>query len=176
MTDDNSADFEALRQMGGAVFTAQMFEALFVLVARSALKCPDAKDFDEIAPFPDKAFKQPVAALVKELGQTGQIDPKLADRINDWVEARHTLVHRLILSKPHMKNADFWQSMKDLSKTVYVTSTELCLELMEVFVSYAERMPQAKSWLIENRESFEAFSKFGKEVRTQVAAGTARHG
>jgi len=172
--DADAIDVDALTQMGSAVFAAQMFEALFVLVARSVLMCPDAKDIDDIAPVPAKAFKQPVAALLKELNQNKQVDEQLAERIGGWIENRHTLVHRLILSKPHMESRAFWQSMKDLSKSIYVDSSELCVELAEMFRAYAAKMPRAQSWLMENQAAFDSFAKFGAEVRSKVAG--KRHG
>jgi hypothetical protein len=161
-------DFDAISQLGAAVWTAQMFEGLFVLVARSALKCPDAKEFSDIAPFHQNAFKQPIGALVKELGQDRQIDRDLAERICSWVELRHTLVHRQVMPLIQLSNDAYWQSMKTLSKQLYVESAELCAELMDLFTAYASRMPEAQAWLDQNRDGFASFSKFGKEVRGQL--------
>jgi hypothetical protein len=173
--EERTVDADAVRQLGAAVLTAQMFETLFVLVARSALKCPDAKDFDEIAPFERQAFKQPISALVKELGRANQIDPGLADRVFTWVENRHTLVHRHFLENAETPQDEYWSSMKDLSKRVFAESAELCGVFVDLFVTYAAKMPQAQAMLRDNASSFETFSSFAKQARNELKV-TPSHG
>ena len=169
-------DADAVRQLGAAVLTAQMFETLFVLVARSALKWPLARDFDEIAPFGKQAFKQPVAALVKELSSASQIDPDLADRVNAWVENRHALVHRHLLENVEKSDAEYWETMKALSKLVFTESAELCGVFIALFMPYLAKMSQTEQWTHDNSDSISAFVRYAEGVRASLRTSGQGHG
>ncbi|MFV3337872.1 hypothetical protein ACNFB1_11890 [Pseudomonas sp. NY15349] len=88
----NSDIYQAI---GSAVVGSQMFERMFVIAARFAIKQSDIYSFEDIVPLKGGgAFKQPVKAILNEISED-LANPELAKRIESLVEDRHKVVHRL---------------------------------------------------------------------------------
>jgi hypothetical protein len=168
--------------LGFAVFASQIFEAVFVLVGRTAFRHADAMDLREITPFSMYAHKQPVSALVKELSQKAQIKPELASRISALVGDRNILVHRIVFGEQqlnaeliaHGEKTEFKHLVEQLggasalssdpfaqhaalvetSKRVYRESFRLAMELLNVFTEYCERFPEAAAFVAQYKDEF----------------------
>lgn len=155
---------DALRSMGAAVFAAQMCEAAIALVAGVALQRADFDllDVDSAA----TVYRQPIAALLNELGKTDKVDAHLAGRIRTWLENRHELVHRLARSMANTKEAHFWKRVKNLSATVRLDSADIVGELMALFMAYAAKTPRAKAYLDQHRQTFDSYVRFAQEARS----------
>lgn len=145
------------------MFAAQMCESAIALVARSALPRADIDLLD--VELPATAYRQPIAALLNELGKTNKVDAHLAARIGTWLENRHELVHRLARSMANTKEVHFWKRMKNLSGTVCRDSAEIVGELIELFVAYAAKTPRAKAYLDQHRQTFDSYLRFAQEAR-----------
>jgi hypothetical protein len=158
--------------IGVAVVVAQMFEAVFVMVARTALKHPDAVQMEDIAPFSAKAYKQPVTALLRELTDHEQIDCGLADRIFDLIEDRNLLVHRIFLARAASDSVEniFDDALLHLCRKVYSEAGALSADLLDMFFAYSERFQEAAQFLAENRDTFDSFAKYIRTVRARVFA------
>lgn len=164
-----------LQSMGLAILMSQMFEVLFVLVARTVLKCPDAQTMEDIAPIDTKSFKQPISALVRELFGEEQIDPGLASRILDFVDERHTLTHRLFLMmRAGEPDVDVLQdSILLTSRRVYSEAGDLSGALLKLFMKYCQRFPNAAQYFEENRTAFteiESYITFFSAARARAFA------
>lgn len=161
-----------MQAIGVAVFTAQVFEAVFVLVARTALKHPDAQQLEDIAPFSAKAYKQPVVALLKELTSQDQIDSILADRIFTLIEDRNLLVHRIFLAKgtQSLPDRDFDEGLIHLCRRIYSESGAVAAELLDLFISYSARFPEAAAFVRDHKEVIEDFGKQIRAIRSRVFA------
>ena len=162
---------DPMRFVGVAVFAAQFFEMMFVLVARFALKHPNAQTIEEIAPLPSGAFKQAIAALVKELRAAEHISPEIADRIVAFVGDRNTLVHRvLFVSKVEQDQSDseLFEAMIRLSRRVYAEAMALSSSLIETLVDYSARFPETADSAKKLQAKLEGFSETAKALRTRV--------
>jgi hypothetical protein len=168
--------------LGFAVFASQIFEAIFVLVARTAFRHSDAKRMSEIAPFSIYAHKQPISALVRELSEKSQIHQGLADRISTLVFERNILVHRIVIGEQQVNEELMAQPVKpefatlldqlggrsgltsdpfsqhaamiEVGKRVYRESIKLTVELLNEFAAYCERFPEAAEFVERYKDEF----------------------
>lgn len=163
-------ELDPMRVVGVAVFTAQIFEALFVVVARTALKHPDAQQLEDIAPLSAKAYKQPVIALLKELTSQDQIDSVLAERIFALIEDRNFLVHRIFLTKgmPSLSDSDFNEGLIHLCRRIYSESGAVAADLLDLFMSYSTRFPEAAEFVLEHKAIIDDFRKQIYAIRSRV--------
>jgi len=95
---------EAYAAIGRAVILAQTFEVAFVVLAEALKMTADADYLKKNAGcIPDGAFRNATKNIVKELAKRAAIEPDLENRLIAFIEVRHTLVHRWVLSKgwPH---------------------------------------------------------------------------
>jgi len=161
-----------MQAIGVAVFTAQIFEAVFVVVARTALKHPDALQLEDIAPFSAKAYKQPVAALLKEITSQDQIDSVLAERIFTLIEDRNLLVHQIFLAKgrPNLPDSDFEEGLIHLCRRIYSESGAVAAELLDLFMSYSTRFPEAAAFVRDHKDVIDDFGKQIRAIRSRVFA------
>lgn len=96
----NAEDVGLYAAVGHAVVSAQLFEKLFVITARFAVKQADLQVFEEIKTVEAAAaFKQPIKALLKEVSGDLQ-SGGLAERIERLIDDRNLLVHRLVDEGP----------------------------------------------------------------------------
>lgn len=96
----NDEDVGLFAAVGHAVVSAQLFEKLFVITARLAIKQANLQVFEEIKTVEAAvAFKQPIKALLKEVSGALQAGG-LAERIERLIEDRNLLVHRLVDEGP----------------------------------------------------------------------------
>src|SRR5438105_12979346 len=81
--------------VGLTVAASQIFEVIFVLGARLALKQADVEVLEDVKPVSEeKSFKQPLKGLLNELSAAQSIDPGLETRISRLIEDRHRVIHR----------------------------------------------------------------------------------
>ncbi|MGY2285223.1 hypothetical protein [Pseudomonas gingeri] len=86
---------ELYQAIGTAVVGSQMFERMFVIAARFAIKQADIYTFEDIVPLKGEGpFKQAVKAILNEISEE-LADPQLVERIECFLEDRHKVVHRL---------------------------------------------------------------------------------
>jgi hypothetical protein len=161
-----------MQAIGVAVFSAQIFEAVFVVVARTALKHPHAQQLEDIAPISAKAYKQPIIALLKELIPKNQIDSVLADRIFSIIEDRNLLVHRIFLAKgtPSLPDSDFDEGLIHLCRRIYSESGTVAAELLDLFISYSARFPEAAAFVRDHKDVIDEFGKQIRAIRSRVFA------
>jgi hypothetical protein len=89
---------DLFRAVGVAVASAQLFEVVFVIAGKLALKQADIAELERVEPLSaSRSFKQPVKALLNELAQAGSVDPKLGEEISRVLEDRHRIIHRAFL-------------------------------------------------------------------------------
>lgn len=83
------------KAIGAAVIGSQMFERMFVIAARFAIKQSGIYTFEDIVPLKGEGpFKQPIKAILNEISNE-LADPQLVKRIECFLEDRHKVVHRL---------------------------------------------------------------------------------
>jgi hypothetical protein len=113
-----SIEQESYRIAGQALASAQMFETMFVIAAKLAIQQQNAVTLEDIVPLSTaKSFKQPIKAVLQELGKAQSIAATLEDRIAILIEERHRLVHRA-----HMEFG--WPGFS--TEMARVTFSELC--------------------------------------------------
>ena len=84
--------------IGTAVIASQQFEVIFVLAAKLALKQDNVAVIEDVVPVSQtKSFRQPIAALLKEIRKVRELDPGISARIAALTNDRHRVVHRLAL-------------------------------------------------------------------------------
>ncbi|KQV21049.1 hypothetical protein ASC74_18510 [Pseudomonas sp. Root329] len=123
MTDTDVSEITDSRiyeAIGMAVVAAQMFENIFIIACRLAIKQADATTVEDVVPVQaDKALKQPVKALLKELSGVQPI-AALEDRVLALIERRHIVVHRL-------QEATGWPG--NVTDQQRIDIRELCIEV-----------------------------------------------
>jgi hypothetical protein len=93
---EDLSDAALYQAVGLATISSQIFEKVFVVIVRFAVKQDDAHSFDEIKSVETAtAFKQPTKALLKEISGNAHIE-QLEERISQLIEDRHRVIHRLV--------------------------------------------------------------------------------
>jgi hypothetical protein len=87
----------ALTRVGQAVMSVQAFESVLALAYNFYKFGTDPKRTD--AAITAGIYKIPVANIVKALGERGDIDGDLEERLKAFVEDRHLLIHRWLLQR-----------------------------------------------------------------------------
>jgi hypothetical protein len=113
-------DGQIYEAIGMAVVSAQLFENIFIIASRLAIKQANVITMEDIVPVQAaKALKQPVKALLKELSGVEPIS-HLEDRVLALIEKRHTVVHRL-------QEKTGWPG--ELNTQQRIAIRELCIEI-----------------------------------------------
>ena len=86
--------------IGHAVVSAQLFEKVFIVAARLAIKHADIQVLQEVETIEvAKAFKQPIKALLKEI--SGKLPAvELEERIDRLIDERNVVVHHIVDQGP----------------------------------------------------------------------------
>lgn len=127
--------------IGHAVVSAQLFEKLFVITARFAVKQANLKVFEEIKTVEAaEAFKQPIKALLKEVSGDLQASG-LAERIESLIDDRNLLVHRLVDESP-------WPGQITEEQRAHLVS--ICTRVSEESSAIVEALnPLMREWMVK---------------------------
>lgn len=149
---------------------SQIFEVIFVLGARLALKQADVEVFEDIEPLSRaKSFKQPVKGLLKELSQAQSIDPGLETRISTLIENRHRVIHRSFLEfgwpgpMETNREADFRQ----LCAGVVSESNAMSIVFVDLVLTWMKRFPATSPTAIAHEGRFK---ELAARIRGQSGA------
>lgn len=141
--------------VGVAVLSSQAFEKMFVLAARHAIKQSGALTIEDIVPVDAlKAFKQPVAALLKEISGDLEIEG-LEDRVVKYIEDRNMVVHRLVTDTAWL-DEEGRGAIKQLCLRVASESIELHKIFTKMFGDWIKRFPGAQV-VIDEYEVFRMY-------------------
>jgi len=153
--------------VGVTVAASQIFEVIFILVARLALKQADVDVLEDIEPLSqDKSFKQPVKGLLKELGQAQSIDPALEARISTLIENRHRVIHRSFFQfgwpgpMDSPKEADFRQ----LCALVVSESNAMSIVFVDLVLTWMKRFPATSPTALAHEGKF---NELAARIRSQ---------
>jgi len=90
---------DAFVAIGKAVYAAQLFETALVPIFEFFRMQTESGYLDRTGGLVSEGkFKQATINVVKMLSERGEIAPGLEERLKQWIEDRHTLVHRLVLN------------------------------------------------------------------------------
>jgi hypothetical protein len=127
---------DALQSIGKAVINAQGFEAAIIPIFEVHRIFADPGRMDSTGGrLPEGAWKQPIASLIRQLVERSKISGKLEDRLRNYVEDRHLLIHRWAYEVGIPSTDDEWAKVRIHADHVAAEA----LELMNLFVSYALR-------------------------------------
>ena len=152
--------------VGRVVGASQLFEYLFVMAGRLALEQPDATCFDDLEPNRmARSFKVAVANLVKELLAKEAISRAFGKRILDWVDRRHTIIHRKLVNDgwPEHHQADKLNEFIKYCKTTETEAYELCFDFCSILILWIEKFKPSDevevfhSLLLKLRTSFNKY-------------------
>ncbi|MFT6904810.1 MAG: hypothetical protein ACJAS1_001464 [Oleiphilaceae bacterium] len=149
--------------VGVVVASSQLFETVFILTAKFALKQPDLAVFKDIKP---TAFKQAVNALLNELLHNKKISEELASRIKILVENRHKIIHRAFLECgwPAPLSEEKERLHSKLCIKVIAESQALSVVLMDILLPWMENFPETEKTAKEYKQKFVELSE---RVNTQ---------
>jgi hypothetical protein len=86
---------QAYTAIGRAVASAQRFETILIWIFDLYKMVTDDDYLDQWeGEFPPRAMKQRTSDLLKALKAKGHIAPDLEQRLTDYLDDRHTLIHR----------------------------------------------------------------------------------
>jgi hypothetical protein len=168
--DKVASQSDLFHAVGVAVASSQIFEVVFVIAGRLALKQADIAELEKIEPLSSsKSFKQPVKALLKELSQVGSVDPKLEDEISGLLEDRHRIIHRAFLESgwpgqmTEQKTAEF----VELCARVSSESQRLAHVFIPLIFAWMARFTELSPTAKEYEGKFE-------ELAARIMKGTNR--
>ncbi|WP_115086339.1 hypothetical protein [Pseudomonas wadenswilerensis] len=136
-------DAQIYEAIGVAVVSCQMFERIFVVAARLAIKQADADTLEDVVPVHSStAFKQPVKAILNEVSEIGPM-PELVERITSLVEDRHRVVHRLTgeVNWPAAATFEERVEIRALCIRVASESKELHGVMVQLLTDWMSRFP-----------------------------------
>jgi hypothetical protein len=140
--------------VGRAVIAAQVFEATLAALFEFFRMQSEPEYLQESGGIlTSGAFKVPVKNMVRTLAEKGSVAPDLEVRLSQYVEDRHTLVHRWMLQNgwPEENDPDGWKPFADLAVRVETEAKFLTRSLLGYVLKYAE--PEwANSHATEYRE------------------------
>jgi len=156
--------------VGVTVAASQIFETVFVLGARLALKQADIQVLEDIEPISEsRSFKQPAKALLNELSQAQSIEPGLESRITKLIDERHRVIHRLFrefgwpAAMPPKKEAEF----RRLCAWVTSESDAMSIVFTELVLTWMKRFPATSPTAIKYEGNFK---ELAAHIRTQSEA------
>lgn len=159
--------------VGVAVAASQIFETVFVMSARLALKQSDAEVFEDIVPVSaSKALKQPIKALLKELGEAQLLEPDLERRVSRLIEDRHRVIHRALhefgwpTAMPPEKEAAFRQ----LATKVAAESQAMSIVFVDLLLTWMKRFPATSPTATKHEAQFRELAVL---IRSQSEAANA---
>ena len=175
--DDSSDEPEILRVyqlVGQVVAASQLFEVIFVIGAKLALKQADVRALEDVMQVSEsKSFKQATKALLNELKMAKLIEPGLESRVARVAEDRHRVIHRSFFEfgwpnpPDQLKTKEFVR----LCKRVIADSQALIVEFVELVLAWMMRFPVSS----ETALSFDQlkFKELAIQIRRQSAAFNA---
>jgi hypothetical protein len=132
--------------IGQAVYASQIFEFIFVMTVRLALKQEDVTTLEDLVPLSfKKSFKTPVTSLLRDVGTATHLSDDLVARIEDWVQRRHKIIHRKLLEDGWPENHEAAKlafaiaECKQVSKDGAILAAELC----DVLLPWYEKFEKA---------------------------------
>lgn len=161
--EQESNKVDIFRSVGLAVGASQIFEVVFVLAARFALKQPNITVFKDIE---YTAFKRPIKAILQELSQAASIPDDLANRIETLIDNRHKIVHRAFLENgwPATLTEEKEKQFFHLCINVINESQLLSNELIPILLAWMERFPETAE---TSNEYTEKFIELSNRVKAQ---------
>lgn len=130
--------------IGKAVCASQLFEGMFVISMRFAVKQAGAQTIEDVVQISEsKAFKQPVKALLNEVSGKPEITQDLEDRISDYLEKRHRVVHRLCMETgwPGQVDKGVETEIRNLCQFVEAESIELAGIVYKMMLGWIAKFP-----------------------------------
>lgn len=140
-----SIEQESYRIAGQALASAQMFETIFVIAAKLAIQQQNATTLEDIVPLStEKSFKQPIKAVLQELGKAQSIVATIEDRIAKLIEERHRLVHRahMEFGWPTFSSVEAQTTFSGLCDFVTSESIELAVQFHTFILEWLRKFPE----------------------------------
>lgn len=137
-------DGQVYEAIGSAVVASQLFERIFIVASKLAIKQDNIESLDQVVPvLAKKAFKQPVKALLKELDGLPLV-ANLEQRILKLIENRHRVVHRLVEETGWPISLDQSQrfEIRELCLEVMKESLDLHTAFLKILVEWGKRFPE----------------------------------
>lgn len=159
--------------VGVAVAASQIFETVFVLGARLALKQADVQVLEDIEPLSQaKAFKQPVKALLNELSQAQSIEVGLEARISKLMVDRHRVIHHLFLEFgwPAAMPVDKETEIRQLCARVVSESNAMSAVFADLLLAWMKRFPATSPTAIAYEGDFK---KLAARIRIESETNNA---
>lgn len=148
-------DDALLTVVGLAVLSSQAFEKMFVLAARHAIKQSGALTIDDVVPVDaHKAFKQPLAALLKEISGGLEVDG-LEERLVNYIEDRNVVVHRIVTDNDWSSD-EGRETIKQTCLRVTTESLELHKIFTVMFGDWIKRFPGSQI-IVDEYELFKMY-------------------
>jgi hypothetical protein len=154
---DSKETVDLFHLVGTVVAASQIFEIVFVLAARLALKQANIQSLEELEPLTkSKSFKRPVKALLKKLSKAQSIDAGLDVRVSKLVEKRHRVLHRSFLefgwpiAMAPEKDAEF----RMLCVQVGVESQAMSVVFIDLLLTWMKRFPATSATAIAHEAEF----------------------
>lgn len=131
--------------IGKVVYASQMFEFVFTITVRLAIKQRDVhhkKDFQPI--IEATGFKTAVANWLKDPLVKAALSEEQAKRIAQWVEYRHLIIHRWFLEEgwPTDKEAQKIEAFINKCRTTEYEAYALSAELCDLLIPWKEKFPE----------------------------------
>jgi len=137
--------FEAL---GRAACVSQLFEFTFITAVRLALNQPNVSTLEEVIPLLiTKSFKQPITALLRELVEGDAIDPTIVNRIVNWIECRHKVIHRQFPESgwPTEEETEKSRTFFEQCNAVVNEGDALIREFVPIVLQWMAKFPESAS-------------------------------
>jgi hypothetical protein len=163
-----SASPDLFHLVGVAVASSQLFEVVFVIAGKLALKQADIAELERIEPLSEsRSFKQPIKALLNELAKAGSIAPGLEDEISCLLEDRHKVVHRAFLESgwPGSMTAEKEAEFVSLCARVTNESQRLAHVFVELVFAWMAKFPGLSPTAAEYAGKF-------KELALKISGGS----
>ena len=145
---------EAYAAVGRAIIAAQIFETALVPIFEIHRIHTEPNRLDETRGYLSAgAFKMPVANIVKYLSSQGNVAPDLEDRLNEYIQDRHLLVHRWLHENP-VPLAQDPETMLPLMEHARKVEREAA-DLTRLIVGYVVKYGEPE-WAASNPEDFSA--------------------
>lgn len=139
------SDGEIYEAIGTAVVASQQFEKIFVFAASFAIKQSTVATLEDVVPVNgEKALKQPVMAILKELTGSVQLEG-LEARIFTLTQNRHTVVHRISNQWPANSSNEERLRIRDLCLSVTSESLDLQTIFTHMMGDWSMRFPRFRA-------------------------------
>jgi hypothetical protein len=141
---EDLSDEVIFQAIGVAVVASQVFEKMFVITVRFAVKQSDIHAFKEIKSIETAAaFKQATKSLLNEVSGNVHIE-SLEDRIDQLIEDRNRIVHRLVEESPWPGpiTDDQRREILALCQKVRSESVAIANALTPLITAWVKRFPE----------------------------------